>query len=78
MSTKETIVCHHRYFNHGFRFQRSVCKGVRDLLMVSPDINNIAIITAKGVDYRGIIYHVIKFDAILISEKSMLDDRRFI
>ena len=52
----------------------SVC----DLVMMSPDINNIAIITAKGVDYHSIIYRVSKFDAILISEKSILDDRRFI
>ena len=41
-NSRECIVCHHWYFNHGFKFQKSVCNGCHDLLMMSPNINNMA------------------------------------
>ena len=34
--SKECIVCHYWYFNHGFKFQKSVFNGCHDLLMMSP------------------------------------------
>ena len=39
-NSRECIVCHHWYFNHGFKFQKSVFNGCHDLLMMSPNINN--------------------------------------
>ena len=45
---------------------------------MSLDINNTAIITIKGADYRCIIYGVSKSDAIHLLENSVLDDRGFI
>ena len=41
---------------------------------MSRDINDIAIITVKGVDYCCIIYGVSKFDTTLVLKKSMLHD----
>ena len=34
--SKECIVCHYWYFNHGFKFLKSVFNGCHDLLMMSP------------------------------------------
>ena len=51
-NSKECMVCHYWFFNHGFKYQVSVCNGCHDLLMQSVNISDIAIITGKGVDYR--------------------------
>ena len=64
----------HWYFNCGFKFQKSFCNGYHDLLMTSPDINNIAIITGKVVDYPYTIYSISKSDTIHLLENSVLDD----
>ena len=39
--------------------------------MISPGINNIAIYTIKGVEYRFIIYGVSKFNAVYLLENPM-------
>ena len=77
-NSREFIVCHYWYFNHGFKLQKWVCNRFYDLLMISADTNDIAIIIIKGVDYCCNIYGVSKFDAIHLLENSMLSDRRFI
>ena len=45
---------------------------------MSPDINNFAIITIKGVYYRCIIYGVSKSDIIHLFELLMFNDCEFI
>ena len=39
------------FFNNGFKYQDSLCNGCHDLIMLCLSINNIAIITSKGVHY---------------------------
>ena len=46
--------------------------------MMSTDISNIAIITAKGVDYHCIIYSISKSDAMHLLKYSVLNDGGFI
>ena len=46
--------------------------------MMSSDIDNIAIITVKGIDYCCIICSVSKSDAIHLVDNSALDDDKFI
>ena len=58
--------------------QKSVCNGCHDLLMMSPVINNIAIITIEGVDCCCIIYGVSKSDIIYLTENYVVNDRGFI
>ena len=65
-------------FNHGFKFQSSICNGCHDLTMLCLDIKNIAIITVKGVDYRRIIHDISKSEAIHLLEHSVLEDRGYI
>ena len=33
-NSKECMVCHYWVFNHGFKYQDSVCNGWHDLLML--------------------------------------------
>ena len=77
-TAKKIILCQYLYFNYGFKFQKSVCSGCHDLLMMSPDINNIAIITVKGVDCHCIIYGINKSDIIHLLENVVLINLGFI
>ena len=33
-NSKECMVCHYWYFNHGFKFQNFVCNGCHGLMMI--------------------------------------------
>ena len=60
-------------FNHGFRFQDSVCNGCHDLTIFCISISDVTIITIKGVDYR----YINKSEAVRLLENSELDDPRY-
>ena len=61
---KECMICHYWFFNHGFNFQDSVCNGCHNLTMFSVNINDLAIIIFKNVDYCCIINNTSKSEAI--------------
>ena len=63
-NSKECMICHYWFFNHGVKFQDSVCDGCHDLIILSVNISNIAIITVKNIDYRCIIHNISKSEAI--------------
>ena len=46
--------------------------------MLSVNISNIAIITAKNFDYRCIIHNITKSEAINLLKSSVLEDRGYI
>ena len=49
-------VCHYWYFSDdSFKFQPNVCNRCHDLLMMSINFRNFAILNIKGFDYRCII-----------------------
>ena len=73
-NSKECIVCHCRYSNHGLQYQNSVCNGCHDLMMLCLNLNGITIITVKNIDYRSIIYAISKSDTMNLLENSVLDD----
>ena len=58
------MICHYFFFSHEFKFQDYVCNGCHDLTTLSVNINNIAIITVKNVDYHCIIHIISKSEAI--------------
>ena len=43
------------FLDKAFKFQLDVCDGCHDALMMSININNIAILNIHGADYRCII-----------------------
>ena len=46
---KQCMICHYFLFNHGFKFQDSVCNSCHDLTMLCFNISNIAFITFKNI-----------------------------
>ena len=57
-ASKECDICHYWYWyllNHGFKFQQNVCNRCLDLLIMSTNLSDIAILNIKGSDYRCII-----------------------
>ena len=75
--SRECMICHYLFFNHGFKFQDYVCNCCHDLTMLSVNISDIAIITVKNVDYRCIIHNISKSEAINLLENSVLKDRAY-
>ena len=66
------------FFNHGFKFQDSVCNGCHDLRMLSLTISDIAMITVKDVDYCCIIHNISISEAINLLENSVVENRGYI
>ena len=64
-ASKECDACHYWYFlNCSFKFQPNVCNRCHDLLMVSVNLSDIAILNIKGLDYHCIISLISKNEAI--------------
>ena len=61
--SRECMICHYWFFNHGFKFQDYVCNGCHDLKMLSVNISDIVITTVKNVDYCCIVYNISKSEA---------------
>ena len=63
INSKECMFCWYWFFNHGFKYQDSLCNGCLNLLMQCVNISDIAIIAVKGADYRYTIHDISKSDA---------------
>ena len=64
-NSKECMICRYWFFNHGFKFQDSVCNGSHDLTILRLNISDVAIIIfVKGIEYRCIIHDISKYEAI--------------
>ena len=48
-NSKKCIICHYWYFIGGFKFQKLVCYGCHDFLMLRLRISDITIITDKDI-----------------------------
>ena len=58
---QKSDICHYRYFlNYSFKFQRNDCNRCHDLLMMSMNLSDIAILKIKGFDYRCIISSIME------------------
>ena len=72
--SKECMICHFLFFNYGFKSQDSIRNGC----MLSVNISDIAIITAKDVDYCCIIHNISKYEAIYLLKNSVIESRGYI
>ena len=77
-NSKECMICHDWFFNHGFEFQDFVCNGCHDLTVLSVNISHIVIITIKNVDCCCIIHNISKSEAINLLESYVLEHGRHI
>ena len=62
--SKECMICNYWFFDHGFKFQYSLCNGCHHLTILCLNISYIAIITVKNVDYCCIIHYIRKSGVI--------------
>ena len=64
-ASKECDVCHYWYFwNYSIKLQPNVCNRCHDLLMMSVNLNDIAILNIKDSDYCCNISLISKIKAI--------------
>ena len=64
-ASKECDICHYWYFlNKGFKIQPNVCNRCHELLMMSMNLSDIAILNIKGSHYCSIISGISKSEVI--------------
>ena len=64
-ASKECDICCYWYFlNKSFKFQSNVCNRCHDLLMMSMNLSDIAILSIKGSDHCCIISRISKNETI--------------
>ena len=75
-ASKECNIYHYWYCKDvGYNFQSYVCNGCHAISMMAYELKNIAILNAKGVDYRCILWDISKNDAINRLNNSVLEDK---
>ena len=63
--SKECMLCHYWYFKDiNFKFQPYLCNGCHAVSMMAYELNNIAMLTAKGVDYKCILWVISRDEAV--------------
>ena len=72
-TSKEYDICHYWYFlNYSFKFQPNVCNRCHDLLMMSMNLSDIAILNIKGPNDCCIISLISKNYAIKFMQNTDL------
>ena len=75
-ASKKCMLCHYWYFeDFGYKFQPYVCNGCHAVSMMAYELKNIAILNAKGVDYRCILWGISKHDVISRLNNSVLENK---
>ena len=72
-NSKECMICHYWFFNHGLKIQDSLCNGCHVWTILSVNTSDITIITIKDVDYRCIIRKIRKSKAINLLKISVTE-----
>ena len=74
-ASKECDVCHYWYFlNYSFKIRPNFCNRGQDLLMISVNLSDIAILNIKRSKFRCIISLISKNDAIYILQHADLTE----
>ena len=72
-ASKECDICQYWYFfNYSFKFQPIACNRCHNLLMISINLSDIAILNIRGCDYRCIISLISKSEAINVMQNADL------
>lgn len=61
----KNVMSHFLFFNHGFKYQNSVCNGCHDLAMLYHNISDVTVITVKGIYFY---YRCISIVVFMTSE----------
>ena len=77
-ASKECDICHFYYFfNYSVKFQPNVCTRCHDLLMMSMNVSDVAILNIKGSDYCCIISLISKNQTINLMQKADLTKKKW-
>ena len=72
--SKECMLCHYWYFKDvRFKFELHVCNKCHDVLVTAYDLKNIAILNAKGADFRCIWWGISRDEAVNRLNNSALE-----
>ena len=75
-ASKECDVCHYCHFlNYRFKFQLNAYNRCHDLLMMSMNLSNIALLNIKRSDYCCIISLISKNEAINLMQNADLTEK---
>ena len=75
-ASNECDICHCWYFlNFSFKFQSNVCNRCQDLLMMSINLSDIAILNIKDSDYRCSISLISKNETINLMQNADLTEK---
>ena len=74
--SKECILSHYWYFKDiGYKFQPYLCNECHGVSIMAYKLKNIAMLSAKGVDCRCILWGISKNDAVDRLNNSVLEDK---
>ena len=74
--SNECDICHYLYFlNNSFKFQPNVCNKYNDLLMMSININYIAILNIKDSDFSCIVSLIGKNEPLKLMQNVDLTEK---
>ena len=75
-ASKECDICPYWYFlNYSFKFQPNVCNRCQDLLRMSMNLSDIAILNIKGSDDHCIISLISKNEVINLLQSADLTEK---
>ena len=75
-ASKECDICHYWYFKDiGFKYEPYLCNGCHNLMQRAMNINDVAIVSVKGNDYRTHFWYISKDDVINIMKISNLNKK---
>ena len=70
------MICHYWCFlNLYYTYELYISNEYHDISMMAYELENIAILNIKGVDYRCVIWHMARSDATDMLNSSKLDDK---
>ena len=70
-SSKECLVCHYCYFNHGFKFQKFVRNSCHDFLMLYLNISNLTIKLLQFICCKILCLMIVGINKVLIRKISI-------
>ena len=74
--SKECVICYYWYFKDiGKKYEPYVCNECHGILMILYELENIAILDAKGIDYRYALWNMARNNATNSLNNSELDDK---
>ena len=70
------MLCHYWYFKDvGFKFEPHVCNKCHDILMTAYELENIAILNVKGVDFKFLLWCISRVEDDNRLKNSVLEDK---